>query len=535
MPLRRRLVLGLLAVMSATLVVVAAATFVGVRSWMVEQVDDSLKAGKASVIGGGNSQDPDVDSRPGRSLYDAFQPWTAAGASLYRVNADGTAAPLLAAGGTAQQASASDTAALASVPLGQDVGPVTISLDALGTSRAVAVPVVVTDLRTGQVTDRYTAVAAIPTSRANQVAGRLLLVELVAMGLALLVAGLVAAWFIRRSMRPLRDVTETAAEVARLPLDSGDVAIPARVPDPVPTTEVGQVGLAVNAMLDHVETSLQARADTEDRLRRFVSDAGHELRTPLAAVRGYAELMRRGAGTDPGQSLHAAERIEAASSRMGMLVEDLLLLASLDEQRPLAREAVDLHALLAESLAEAATAGPDHSWAAAGPEDPVVVVGDPLRLHQAVGNLLANARAHTPAGTSVVASILEDGDLVHLEVVDDGPGFPDSLLPRVTERFARGDASRSRATGGSGLGLAIVKAVVEAHGGSVEVGNRTDGPGARVRLTLPVSGPDTPGEDESAGDDDLPVLGLRDVLDSAPEPDPASRVPGPAPVGGSHH
>jgi two-component system OmpR family sensor kinase len=373
------------------------------------------------------------------------------------------------------------------VPTAAGSEPVTISLDALGTSRAVAVPVVVTNLRNGAVTDSYTAVAAIPMSRATEVAGRLLVIELIAISIALVLAGLVATWFIRRSLRPLQEVAETAGDVAGLQLDSGDVDIPARVHDPIPTTEVGQVGLAVNAMLDHVESSLKTRADTEERLRRFVSDAGHELRTPLAAVRGYAELMRRGAANDPQQSRHAAERIEAAGSRMGLLVEDLLLLASLDEERPLAHDVVDLHKLVDDAVAEAATAGPDHEWAVDASESRASVIGDSARLHQAVANLLANARAHTPPGTSVTTRVWADATTGYVEVRDDGPGFPADLLPRVTDRFARGDSSRSRATGGSGLGLAIVKAVVEAHGGTVSVGNAVPGPGAVVRVSVPIA------------------------------------------------
>lgn len=490
MPLRRRLVLGLLAVMAATLVVVAAATFLALRSWMIEQIDTSLMAGKASVHN-------DTDDRGGLSP-DALQPWTTAGATLIVLAPNGAATSVTTGTSAPKTYSAPDAATLATVPTGRDAAPVTISLDALGASRAVAVPLF--DRASQQ---SYTVVAALPMSRATEVAGRLLLVELVAMALALLFAGLVATWFIRRSLRPLREVAATASAVARLPLERGDVAIPARVPDPVPTTEVGQVGLAVNAMLDHVEQSLQTRADTEDRLRRFVSDAGHELRTPLAAVRGYAELMRRGAGRDPEQSRHAAERIEAAGSRMGMLVEDLLLLASLDEERPLARDAVDLHRLVDEAIAEAATAGPDHEWAAESPQEHVVVVGDAVRIHQAVANLLANARAHTPPGTSVTASVSQHGDTATIEVRDDGPGFPADLLPRVTERFARGDASRSRATGGSGLGLSIVKAVTEAHGGALTVGNAPEG-GALIRLALPLGGPASARDGDLDEDDEVP-------------------------------
>ena len=172
---------------------------------------------------------------------------------------------------------------------------------------------------------------------------------------------------------------------------------------------------------------------------------------------------------------------------MGLLVEDLLLLASLDEERPLAHDVVDLHRLVDEAVAEAATAGPDHEWSVDASVGRVSVIGDGTRLHQAVANLLANARAHTPAGTSVTIRVWADASTGYVEVRDDGPGFPADLLPRVTERFARGDASRSRATGGSGLGLAIVKAVVEAHGGAVLVGNASPGPGAVVRVSVPIA------------------------------------------------
>jgi signal transduction histidine kinase len=210
---------------------------------------------------------------------------------------------------------------------------------------------------------------------------------------------------------------------------------------------------------------------------------------------------------------------------MGMLVEDLLLLASLDEQRPLAHDAIDLQDLLHEAVAEAATAGPDHTWAIDESDEAVVVVGDGVRLHQAVGNLLANARAHTPTGTSVTASVHQDGAWAHIDVRDDGPGFPADLLPRVTERFARGDASRSRATGGSGLGLAIVKAVAEAHGGTITVSNRTDGPGALIRIAVPVGGPSPDRSDDSPTATDAAVtLAAGD----APEPDVAF-MPPPAP------
>ena len=473
MPLRRRLVLGLLAVTATTLVVVAAATYYSLRAWTIQGMDASLEQAKAHLYSDGDRG----------SVIEAANQWTSGGATVYLVTTDGNAAllPLNIPGAPAPtQLSSGDASALAAVPTGREAAAVTVELTTQGPSRAVAVPVS-SNGSTG------TLVAAIPLSKADAVAARLLLVEVVAVVIALILAAIVATWFVRRSLRPLREVAETASEVAGLPLERGDVDIPARVPDPVPTTEVGQVGLAVNAMLDHVESSLKTRADTEERLRRFVSDAGHELRTPLAAVRGYAELMRRGAAADPEQARHSAERIEAAAHRMGLLVEDLLLLASLDEGRPMAHDVVDLTRLVDEAVAEAATAGPRHEWSLETPGTRVSVIGDAVRLHQAIANLLANARAHTPPGTSVTATVTSDEDVAHVEVRDNGPGFPDALLPRATERFARGDVSRSRATGGTGLGLAIVKAVVEAHDGIVEVGNGPDGVGAVVSLTLPLA------------------------------------------------
>jgi two-component system OmpR family sensor kinase len=473
MPLRRRLVIGLVAVMSVTLVVVAATTLLSLRSWLVGQIDSDLVGPKAALV---------TDSGPRGGVEQAIRSWTSSGATVVVVDQDGTATPL-AQGFPGAEApepySAQDAATLAGVPTGDFAEPVTIDLDELGPSRAVAIEVL------DQSRQTVTLVALIPLEQASEVIARLFVVELVVVILAIVIVAVVGSWLVRRSLRPLEDVAETAGAVAALPLERGDVDIPARVADPVPTTEVGQVGLAVNSMLDHVERSLRSRAETEDRLRRFVSDAGHELRTPLAAVRGYAELMRRGAGADPAAAAEAAARIEASASRMGLLVEDLLLLASLDEERPLAQDVLDLRTVVDEAAAEAATAGADHHWEVDGVEQ-VRVVGDATRLHQAVANLLANARAHTPAGTHVVARVAVEGSSAVVEVSDDGPGFPDDLLSRATERFTRGDESRSRATGGSGLGLAIVKAVAEAHGGALDVGNGPAG-GASVRLSLPLA------------------------------------------------
>jgi two-component system OmpR family sensor kinase len=223
-------------------------------------------------------------------------------------------------------------------------------------------------------------------------------------------------------------------------------------------------------MLDHVGSSLQARHDSETRLRQFIADASHELRTPLAAIRGYAELSRRGELTPDTE--YSLTRISSQAERMTTLVEDLLLLARLDAGRPLERTEVDLTRLVVDAVSDAHVSGPQHRWQLALPEEPVTVQGDPARLVQVLTNLLANARTHTPAGTTVTVGLSAAGRGVELSVVDDGPGIAPELLPHVFERFARGSASRSRHDGSTGLGLAIVDAVVAAHGGTVAVHSR---------------------------------------------------------------
>jgi two-component system OmpR family sensor kinase len=239
-----------------------------------------------------------------------------------------------------------------------------------------------------------------------------------------------------------------------------------------------------------VAGALAVRHASEARVRRFVADASHELRTPLASIRGYAELTRRSGAAVPPDVAHALRRIESESLRMTDLVEDLLLLARLDEGRPLERGPVDLSALLVDAVSDAHAAGPDHRWRLRLPDGEAIVAGDAARLHQVVANLLTNARVHTPPGTGVTAALSLDpaaGGRAVVEVTDDGPGVPESLRPEVFERFARGDGSRSRAAGSTGLGLSIVAAVVAAHGGDVTLDSR---PGRTTfRVTLPLSAP----------------------------------------------
>jgi len=318
-------------------------------------------------------------------------------------------------------------------------------------------------------------------------------VALVTSGGLLLLAAVIA-FVIRRALRPLRSVADTAARVAAQPLASGDVSITERVPASAADAadEIGAVGAALNTLLDHVDESLTARQRNEERMRAFVADASHELRTPLAAIRGYSELSLRSLGQTQAAGARATkaqlsitaetsqqslERIQAASLRMTTLVEDLLLLARLDEGKELVYGAVDLTRVVVDAVADAQVAGDDHEWIIEVPEEPVVVAGDGARLHQVVANLLTNARVHTPAGVRVSASVTTDeGDAV-LRVRDDGPGIDPAIADELFERFARADGSRARQTGGTGLGLSIAKAIVTAHHGAITVESE---PGATV-------------------------------------------------------
>ncbi|MGY0492862.1 HAMP domain-containing sensor histidine kinase [Streptomyces sp. WG-D5] len=310
-----------------------------------------------------------------------------------------------------------------------------------------------------------------PTDQVDSTVNKLIVTELLVAGAALVAAGAAGAIMVGVNLRPLRRIAATATRVSELPLHSGEVTLYERVPESEadPRTEVGQVGAALNRMLDHVHGALEARQQSEMRVRQFVADASHELRTPLASIRGYAELTRRGREETGPDTRHALGRIESEAHRMTGLVEDLLLLARLDAGRPLSYEPTDLSPLVVDALSDARAADQNHYWRLELPDEPATVLADSARLHQVLVNLLANARTHTPPGTTVTARVHQYGPWVCLDVQDDGPGIPPELLPHVFERFARGDSSRSRKAGSTGLGLAIVQAVAAAHGGAVTV------------------------------------------------------------------
>lgn len=317
-------------------------------------------------------------------------------------------------------------------------------------------------------------VVGLETRPQDRTIAQMVLLAVSGVGAGVVLVALLGTWLVRRNLAPLRRVAAAATHVSQLPLHTGQVALAERVPaeDTDRSTEVGQVGAAFNEMLDHVNDALNARHQSEQRVRQFVADASHELRTPLASIKGYAELSRREPDPLPTSVNHAMDRIQSEAGRMSALVEDLLLLARLDAGRPLESTPVDLSMLVVDAVSDAHAAAPGHHWSLDLPPEPIEVTGDQARLHQIVANLLANARTHTPAGTTVTTSVRSEGGAVRIAVHDDGPGVPDTLKANVFERFARGDDARNRAGGSTGLGLSIVSAVTKAHGGRVELDSR---------------------------------------------------------------
>lgn len=490
--LRSRLLASVLVLVTLGLVVSDVAAATALRSYLVGRVDSGLA----------NADGPAEHLLLAGRLFEQ-----GAGQQVYGIlgNADSYVALVSPSGQVQQYKSVGPTNQATPSPpqLPKSIGS--------GTSAPITLPAQNSRSAPWRVTANpivgYDATLVIGASLApvRSTTTRLELIEvLVSLGVLLLI-GVVGRWLVHLGLRPLEKIGDTAGAIA-----AGDLS--QRVEREDPGTEVGRLGLALNTMMGQIETAFGVQRASEERLRRFVADASHELRTPLTSIRGYAELFRRGAWARPDDLRNAMRRIEEESIRMGGLVEDMLLLARLDQHRPLESTEVDLAAIAADAVADASAAEPDRpiSLDALGP---VPVLGDQARLRQVAANLLANARDHTPPGTPVLVSARLEGapgvaGVAVLEVTDRGPGLAPEAAARVFERFYRVDTSRSRgsmgAGAGSGLGLSIVAAVAEAHGGYVAL-QSVPGEGATFRVELP-SRPRSgaPGEVDSEGEADRP-------------------------------
>lgn len=480
--LRTRLVFSAVTLIAVVAAVIGSVTTIAFHTYMYGKLDDQLRdiAVRADFGPGSGAPVPGVPQAkdPLGFIGGGGQPFNTFGA----LDSDGEISESAVAKDngprakeTTEPLTGAQKASLEAAGVIADGTAHDVDLPGLGGFRVRAVPK----------DDGTTVLVGIPTAEVSRALTTLILVEVCVTGAGLIAAGIAGAAMVGVALRPLRRVAATATRVSELPLHSGEVALFEPVPsaEADPRTEVGQVGAALNRMLGHVGSALDARQKSEMRVRQFVADASHELRTPLASIRGYAELTRRGRENTGPDTRHALGRIESEAERMTGMVEDLLLLARLDAGRPLSYESTDLSPLVIDAVSDARVADrtaaspdgpgpvPAHQWRLDLPEEPATVRADPTRIQQVLVNLLANARTHTPPGTTVTVRVRSGAGSpwVTLEVRDDGPGIPAELLPHVFERFARGDASRSRHAGSTGLGLAIVQAVVTAHGGAVEV------------------------------------------------------------------
>jgi two-component system OmpR family sensor kinase len=460
--LRAKLVASMLALFTLVSMMTAVFTITALNSHLTTQVDGQLQASlRPDRTGGpGSTDDGDGPRGPGT---DRIVVQITPDRSVGYVESSDDPEPLTPA----------EIASIQSAGIRPDEGT-TIDLGGtLGRYRMMSKSVTFYD-RATQTATPGTLVVGLSTDPTDATIGRLVIIAISGVGLGLVLVSVLGTWIVRRNLEPLQRVADTATRVSQMPLSTGKVALAERV-DPADTdtrTEVGQVGAALNEMLDHVDEALNSRHQSEQRVRQFVADASHELRTPLASIKGYAELSRREPEEVPTSVTHAMGRIESEANRMSSLVEDLLLLARLDAGRPLEQKPVDLSMIVINAVSDAHAASSDHVWDLDLPPEPIEVTGDTARLHQVVVNLLANARTHTPAGTRVTTSIRRDADWVRLTVHDNGPGVPVALQPNVFERFARGDDARNRGGGSTGLGLSIVAAVAKALGGRVELASR---------------------------------------------------------------
>jgi two-component system, OmpR family, sensor kinase len=489
MPLRLKLLVAVIVLVLAGLAISNVVTYTSLRSSLLKRVDQQLSAAEIPVLHALGEGRPFPGNQGGEG---AQFPLVTYGAVL-----DAKGAPLKETtfptygGTTPPKPSLPSKLPRSGAP---ETGPdifTTRSADGSSTRFRVLVDVGGVTIRTGTQSESGMLVVAIPLTDVEDTLSRLRLIEGMVSGAVLLGLGLISYWLVRRGLRPLERIGETAGAIA-----AGDLT--RRVEPTDERTEIGRLGLALNAMLAQIEAAFEERRATEARLRRFVADASHELRTPLTSIRGYAELFRRGADTRPEDLAKSMQRIEAEASRMGVLVDDLLLLARLDQGRPLEREPVDMVRVAADATESARTIDPGRP-VSLEVDGPALVLGDENRLRQVVDNLLHNTRVHTPGGTPVHVKVDRDHGEVVLSVSDEGPGLSPEMAGRVFERFYRGDPARSRGTGGVGLGLSIVSAIVQAHGGEV-IAASGNGRGATFEVRLPARAEDAPSPEESNGE-----------------------------------
>jgi two-component system, OmpR family, sensor kinase len=461
--LRHRLVAAVLAI---GVVLVAAGVIVAglIRGALIDQVDSQLARATQplGIFVGAIEPGPPIGVRPGTNPDDRFTELYVAVASSQGVRVFGP---------TVGSEPPPDLSAVLP-PNGalDDPTPRFVTVGAVGGGPRYRV--LIEGARSGAI-----AVAQ-PLRATDHTYHQIVIVEVLASMAVLLTLCMMAWWLLRHGVRPIEKMAMTANAIA-----DGDLS--RRVAPAETKTEVGKLGIALNTMLGQIEGAFAQRQESEDRLRRFVADASHELRTPLTSIRGYAELWRAGAIATEGEQDDAMRRVEHEAARMGRLVDDMLLLARLDEGRPLDLTAVDLGHIAEDAVRDARAVDPERP-VSLSVDDSVVVLGDADRLRQVAANLLANALTHTSPGTAVEVRVRIEGPAAVLEVADHGPGLDPELAHHVFERFVRADPARTRATGGAGLGLAIVAAVAEAHEGHAEV-DSVPGEGATFRVVLPAA------------------------------------------------
>jgi two-component system OmpR family sensor kinase len=497
--LRTRVLAATLVLVALGLAVAGFATYSLLRKSLIDRLDDQLLAARGPVM----FELSHVESGPGPDGHGpGGEVPLGSYAALYSADGNLLRQQWFTYGGAdgdeARPVVPDELIREAALPGGADPPPRSVDSDGEGPGYRLGVYGVVFNEN-----DAHGAVAiALPLAEMNQTLHRLVLVEVGVALVVLLAIGFLSWWLVRLGLRPLDRMATTAGAIA-----AGDLS--KRVEPEDDRTEVGRLGSSLNAMLGQIETSFEEQRASEARLRRFVADASHELRTPLTSIRGYAELFRRGAADRPEDLERAMRRIEDEGARMGVLVDDLLLLARLDQGRPLEQQPVDLSALVGDATDDLRAADPERAVTVEATGG-IWVRGDEPRLRQVVANLLDNARTHTPAGTAVEVRLARvDGHAV-LEVADRGPGMTEEEAARVFERFFRGDPSRSRASGGTGLGLSIAASIVQAHGGAIDV-SAVHGEGATFRISLPVFEP-------AAGDEPEPEDPATDEAAAASEP-----------------